>query len=260
MSSDIRKWQEDEKALALERQRMNEALARLGQVEAPVSYETETRGAARRCGRLVFALDLTSSREPGLREARIATAAMFEALQSIGADRLAVKLAYYRGRECKASGWVHDPAALKRAMEKLSCKAGYTQIGKVLRLALAEKDPLSGVVFIGDACEEEPEELYELAAELGEKNIPLYMFHDYGGRDTEGVEGAGQVFEWMAELSHGAYCHFGTRSAAALRELLSTVAAFSAAGIEGVKQVCQVTTAQARQLQNRLLLGPGGGK
>ena len=47
----------------------------------------------------------------------------------------------------------------------------------------------------------------------------------------------GRLFEYMAELSHGAYCPFGTGSAAAMRELLSTVAAFSTAGIEGVKQV-----------------------
>lgn len=207
---------------------------------------------------MLFGVDLTASREDTLREARIATAGMFEALNSLGGGRLAVKLAYYRGRDFKASGWEHDPAALKRAMEKLSCKAGYTQIAKLLRLALAETELLSGVVFIGDACEEKPEELYELAAALGDRNIPLFMFHDYGGRDTDAVEEAGPVFDYMAEASHGAYCPFGTGSAAALRELLSTVAAFSTGGVEAVKQVEPAITAEARELRSRLLLlGPG---
>jgi hypothetical protein len=139
-------------------------------------------------------------------------------------------------------------------MEKLSCKAGYTQIAKVLRLALAEKEPVSGVVLIADVCEENPRELAELAAALGDKNIPLFVFHDYSGRDVQAVETAGPVFEYMANASGGAYCPFGTGSAAAIRELLSSVAAFSAAGIEGVKQVQPATTPEARELQGRLLL------
>ena len=246
------KWNNGDSSLTFERGLMNEALARIGAIQG-----TETQ----RAGRLLFAVDLTSSRESALREARIATAAMFEALKSIGADRLAVKLAYFRGRDCKASGWEHDPAALKRAMEKLSCKAGYTQIAKVLRLALGEKEPLSGVVFIGDACEENPEELIELASALAEKGVPLFIFHDWAGRDTEAVEAAGPVFDQMAEASDGAYCRFGAGSAVAMRELLSAVAAFSAAGIDGVKQVEPATTAEGRQLQERLgrlLLGPCG--
>ncbi len=248
---DLQKWRQEEKALALERERMKEALARLGAIDV-----RETR---RRAGGLIFGIDLTASREETLREARIATAAMFDALKSIAADRLAVRLVYYRGQECRASGWERDPAVLRRAMEKLSCKAGATQIAEVLHLALDEKERLSGVVFIGDVCEDDPDELAGLAAELGKRNIPLFVFHDCSGRDVA-VERAGPVFEHLAELTHGAYCRFGAGSAAALRELLSTVAAFSAGGVEAVKQVHQVTTTEARQLQTRLLLGAGEGK
>ena len=252
----IGKMEQRKNPLTPERRLMNEALARIGQ-----SGVKETRGAARRSGRLVFALDLTASREPGLHEARIATGAMFDALKAIDADSLTVKLVYYRGRECKATNWEHDPGVLRRAMENLSCQAGNTQIARVLRLALAEKEPVSGVVLIADVYEENPRELADLAATLGDRNIPLFVFHDYSGRNVQGVEAAGPVFQYMAELSHGAYCQFGTGSAAALRELLSTVAAFSTAGIEGVKQVQkEVTSPEARELQSRLLLlGPDGG-
>jgi hypothetical protein len=259
MSSDIRKWQEDEKALALERQRMNEALARLGQVEARVSYETETRGGARRCGLLVFILDLTGSRKASLRQARIATAEMFTAVKRIGA--VAVKLIYYRGDdECKASDWQDDPEIISRAMRKLSCETGATQIARALRRVLeGEREPVAGVVFIGDHNEDNPEELVRLAAALGEKGVPVFVFHECADDDERARE-ARPVFMGMAAASNGAYCEFEPDSSAQLGELLSTVAAFSAAGIEGVKQVGLAATPQARELQSRLLLGPGGGK
>ena len=245
----MEKWNNGDTSLTPERRLMNEALARIGRIDV-----IETRGAARRAGRLMFAVDLTSSREATLREARIATAAMFEALKSIEADRLAVKLVYYRGsRECRSSGWEKDAGVLRRAMEKLSCKAGYTQIARVLRLALAEKEPLSGIVFVGDHCEEDGWELDELAAALGEKHIPVFVFHECADDNTLWQQ-AQPIFRGMANASGGAYCPFGAGSAAALRELLSTVAAFSAAGIEGVKQVPQATTPEARALQGRLLL------
>jgi hypothetical protein len=233
---------------------MNAALAKVGPIQnaKPRPF--------RRTGRLIIALDLTSSRETSLRQARIATAAMFEVLQSIGAGGLAVKLVYYRGQECKASGWERDAGVLRRAMEKLSCKAGYTQIGRVLNLALDEKEPVSGVVFVGDSCEEDADELVDLAADLGDKNTPVFVFHDFNGRDIEAARAAAPIFEDIAEASSGAYCPFGVTSAGALREVLASVAVFSAAGAEGVKQIEQATTPEARHLQARLMLGPGKGQ
>jgi len=215
------------------------------------------------CARLIFALDLTASRELGLKAARQATGAMFDTLKSINADRLAVKLVYYRGpEECKATGWEQNPDVLRRAMEKLSCVTGGTQIERVLRVALAETLPLSGVVFIGDFCEEEHDKLIDLARRCGRRKIPLYIFHEqlplYAGISDQ--EEAAALFQQMADVSGGVYCHFTLESACTLRELLSTVAAYSTGGAEAVKQVRQretVTTPEARQLQNRLLLGAG---
>jgi hypothetical protein len=227
---------------------MNAALAKLGMAEGTKPN--------RRGGRIMIALDLTSSRESGLREARIATAAMFEVVQSIGAGALAVKLVFYRGQECKASGWERNAGVLRRAMEKLSCKAGYTQIARVLRLALAEKEPVAALVFVGDSCEEQPEELAELAETLGEKDTPVFLFHDLNGRDVEAARAAAPIFAHIAEASGGAYCPFGTASAGALREALASLAVFSTAGAEGVKQIEAPRTPGARLLQARLMLGP----
>jgi hypothetical protein len=241
---------DDGKALSPERQRMNEALARLGR-----EGMRETR---RRDGRLIVALDLTGSREHSLSEARIATTAMFDAVKSLGA--IAVKLVYYRGLdECRASQWHNDPDILSKSMQWLSCEKGQTQIARVLRLvALGEREPVSGVVFIGDHCEDDAGEVRELAAVLGQRSIPVFVFHECADHDEDSLE-AKPLFKALAAATGGVYCEFKPDSGAVLREMLSSVAAFSAAGVEGVKQTALPHTSEARQLQKRLLLSPSHG-
>jgi len=230
--------------------------AALAEIEA-----REKRNTGRGVGitaRLMFGLDLTESRKATLDDARISIAAMFKALSKINAG-IAVKLAYFRGwdGECRASEWHTDPEVLTGAMERLSCKSGETQIAKILRLALRDEKP-SGVIYVGDTCEEKSAELVGLAAALGQKRTPIFVFHDLAGNDPDAVKRAEPVFRRMAEVSGGAYSAFGEGSAAALRELLSTVAAFSSGGAAAVQRIEPVTTPQAKQLQARLLLGPGG--
>jgi len=235
--------------VALDRQwrLMNEALARLDRANVKQASNS---------GRLIFALDLTGSREHSLYQARIATAAMLDTIKAIGA--VAVKLIYYRGsRECRASPWHDDPGILSHSMRRISCETGETQIARVLRLALAEEEKISGVVFIGDHCEDDPARLRELAQALGQRSIPLFVFHECADHDGRSLE-AKPVFKSMAAASGGVYVEFKPDSGAVLREMLSNIAAFSAAGVEGVKRVAVPKTLPAQQLQGRLLLlGPG---
>ena len=242
MSNVPEKWRNDEKALDVERRLLNEALAKMERAE--LKY--------REAGRLIFGLDLTGSREASLAHARIATAAMFDTIKAIGA--VAVKLVYYRGtNECRASAWHNDPGVVSDAMRRLSCEAGYTQIARLLRVALAEKEKVSGVVLVLDHCEDDADELLDLARTLGERSMPLYVFHecaDYSKRSLK----AKPLFKRMAETSGGVYVEFKPDSGAVLREMLSTVAAFTAGGSEGVRQVGRAVTPEARQLRSSLLL------
>jgi len=244
MGNALDRWSMEEKALDVERRLMNEALAKLGQVESK-----------HRAGRLMFGLDLTGSREATLHRARIATAAMFDTVKAIGA--VAIKMVYFRGNECKASAWHDDAAVVSRAMLGLSCKTGNTQIARILNLALAEKEKVSGVVFVGDHCEDSTDELLALAVKLGKRSIPLFVFHEILDHDSYALQ-ARPVFERMATLSGGQYTEFRPDSGVILRELLTTVAAFAAGGSEAVKQVAAAKTPEARQLQARLLLGAAG--
>ena len=103
-------------------------------------------------GRLLFAMDATMSRQPTWDRAIQRQGEMFAAVERIGT--LDVQLAYFRGfGECRASKWVSDAADLRGLMERIDCRGGQTQIGKVLTHALKEnrKRPISAVAYVGDA-------------------------------------------------------------------------------------------------------------
>src|ERR1700749_724992 len=94
-------------------------------------------------GRLVFALDATMSRQPTWDMACALQADMFREAASLGS--LDIRLVYYRGlHECRASNWISDSATLARLMDKIDCRGGNPQIGKVL--SEARRDAVASAV------------------------------------------------------------------------------------------------------------------
>lgn len=176
-------------------------------------------------GRLIFALDATASREPTWDRACEVQGQMFLEAGRLGG--LEVQLVFYRGfHECKASRWVSDSRALVELMTSVRCKAGQTQIRRVLRHAIAEtkREPVRALVFIGDAMEEELDELAALAGELGILGVRAFLFQE--GDDPR----AQRAFREIARLTGGAWCRFDRNAPNELRELLGAVAAYAAGG------------------------------
>jgi hypothetical protein len=176
-------------------------------------------------GRLIFALDATASREPTWDRACEVQGQMFLEAGRLGG--LEVQLVFYRGfHECKASRWVSDSRALVELMTSVRCKAGQTQIRRVLRHAIAEtkREPVRALVFIGDAMEEELDELAALAGELGILGVRAFLFQE--GDDPR----AERAFREIARLTGGAWCRFDRNAPNELRELLGAVAAYAAGG------------------------------
>ena len=111
-------------------------------------------------GRLIFALDATASRQPTWDKAAELQAGIFPEAAGIG--NLDLQLVYYRGSgECKASRWLSDSEQLARVRSKIECRAGETQIEKILTHARKETALLNlgALVFVGDAMEENPDRL-----------------------------------------------------------------------------------------------------
>jgi hypothetical protein len=178
-------------------------------------------------GRLIFALDATQSRQPTWDMACQLQAEMFQEVSNLD-----VQLVFYRGLgECMPSGWVSSGERLADLMSGIICRAGETQIGKILAHARSEigKNKVEALVFVGDAIEENLDELAAAAAELGRLGLKVFMFQE--GDDPE-VESA---FRQIAQRTHGAYCRFDAGAPRQLAELLRAVAAYAAGGIKALE-------------------------
>ena len=190
-------------------------------VSTPVIRLPNQSPALRR-GRLIFALDATASREATWDLARDLQAKMFREAAPIG--MLNVQLAYYRDTdECRVSKWFSSGEQLAQLMNKIDCRAGATQIARILRHSLREneKGPVQALIFIGDAMEEQLDPLASLAGELGRAGVPIFLFH-------EGRDGAvRKAFRLLALKSGGKYFEFDPnklRAAAQLSGQLNAVA------------------------------------
>jgi hypothetical protein len=205
-----------------------DAIATSADVDAFLANIRQSRSAA--TGRLIFALDATASREPTWDSACRLQAEMFREVGGIGA--LNIQLLYYRGlSECKASRWTSRSDELLRLMERIMCHAGTTQIGKVLAHAKKETQLLkvAALVFVGDALEEEPDDLIPAASELGRLGVPAFMFQEGKNGTVE------EVFRQIASYSHGAYCPFDAGAAKQLGELLKAVALYAVGGVKALE-------------------------
>jgi len=198
-------------------------------------------------GRLLFALDATGSRQAAWDRAARIQADMFLAAQALGG--LQIQLCFYRGYgEFKASPWLADAAPLLRMMTSVSCRAGETQIARVLQHATNEAlaRRVSALVFVGDCCEETIDALAMKAGELGTLGVPAFMFHE--GHDPR----AERAFQEVARLTGGAYCRFDASSPDALRRLLCAVAVYAAGGGPALLRHADGAGAEVRRIAHQI--------
>lgn len=198
-------------------------------------------------GRLIFAMDATMSRQPTWDHALQIQSEMFVETEKIGG--LDVQLVYFRGfNECRASKWASEPSTLAGLMTGVDCRGGNTQIGKILShiRRAASESRISAAVYVGDAMEENIDQLCQTAGEIGLLNVPIFMFQE--GRDgvTE------QAFREIAKLTRGAYFRLDASSARQLRELLAAVAVYAAGGRQALADLSREKGGTARLLLEQL--------
>lgn len=232
---------------------VDQFLARVDQ--HPARSITDTAGSACK-GRLIFALDATASRQPTWDSASRLQAEMFSSTREIG--QLQVKLCFYRGYdELRSSTWYEDADKLIHAMSAVQCRAGQTQIGRLLNHALKlqqnqQQGSIQALVFIGDCIEESLDQLCHLAGQCGLLKLPLFLFQE--GHDPVASDG----FAQMARLSSGAHCRFDLNSPERLKELLSAVAIFATGGAAALLQYDRSGSTAVKQLTRQLTQQPTG--
>jgi hypothetical protein len=177
--------------------------------------------------RVVFAIDATGSRQAAWDTAARLTAKMFDSAASIG--NLDMQLVYYRGvSECVASRWFSDARSLRTVMSGVFCRAGETQIERVLLHAGKEnrRQKVDALVLVSDACEENPAALYAAARQLGA--VPVFALQE---GDSTHVAG---IYREIARLTGGAVAQFDAGAAERLADLLRAVAAFAVGGVKAL--------------------------
>jgi hypothetical protein len=186
-------------------------------------------------GSVVLAIDATASRQPTWDAASHLLGQMFNEVAAIGS--LDVQAVYFRGTgnidaECKASNWLSDPVKLAAYMTGVTCRAGLTQITRVLDHTLRESDKrkIGALVYVGDSCEEPRDHLVPLARRLADLEIPIFIFQERADPQAE------QAFRELAQITKGAFHCFDPGSAKQLGDLLRAVAAFAVGGVAALEQ------------------------
>jgi hypothetical protein len=156
---------------------------------------------------------------------------MFREAAAVGS--LDLHLVFYRGDgECKATSWLSDPARLAQIMSRIDCRAGTTQIEKILTHVRKETTLLhvGALVFIGDAMEESADVLVARARDVGCAKTPAFMFQEGTDPDVQ------RAFQDIARSTGGAYAKFGPGAAKELGELLKAVARYATGGIAALRR------------------------
>jgi hypothetical protein len=198
-------------------------------------------------GRLIFAMDATASREPTWDQACQVQGQMF--LESAALGGLDIQLVYYRGfNECKASRWVDNPSDLVRLMTGVFCLAGKTQFRRVLQHAVKETGSrrVSALVIVGDAFEENLDEIGAIAGQLGMLGVRAFLFQEGYKPEAE------RAFRHIATLTKGAHCRFDSSSPDQLRELLGAVAAYAAGGRRALADLSKRSSPAVKLIASQL--------
>lgn len=217
---------------------LSRAIARFKDVK-----KERTEGIARR-KRLGFLIDATGSRAPTWALAQKIQGEMFASAAGYGL--MALRLVHFGGGIVSDHGWKMDARAIAEIMKRVTCRTGYTEIVPGLRLFLSGDLRPQAVILVGDAFEEDVDQLAGLARELKAADIKVFAF-------IEGEnERAANAFRTLAGITGGTFATFG--AALPLRDLCQGVALLTAGGRKAL------STARNEKVRRLLLTGPAKGK
>jgi hypothetical protein len=137
---------------------------------------------------------------------------------------------------------------LIEAMGAVRCRAGHTQFARVFRHALQQRGSgkIAALVLVGDACEEEADELVGLAGQLALVAVPVFAFHE--GPDQK----AERLFREFARVTRGAYHRFDRQAPQALADALRAVAVYAAGGREQLLRLAEREGGTIRRIASQV--------
>lgn len=197
--------------------------------------------------KLMLFFDATSSRERTWKQAQTVQAEILDAART-ASHSVELKVGFFRGTECRVTGWSSNPGGLAASMAKIRCQAGRTQILRLMRLA--ETETATAVIYVGDVFEECGQTARELAARLP---MPWYVVQDKSGDHHTASE---NIFKEISRLTGGAYLSYGDKNhhpGAVARELTGAIAAITTLTTGGINAVKKLPGKPAQALLEQLV-------
>ncbi len=170
--------------------------------------------------RLVFAVDATASREATWRSAQTITSRMFGVIP----DALDVALAVHGGGEVHTfTGFSAEVGEFAKRAAAVTCQSGTTRLCDIMIQTLGAGG-VRVMSYIGDAFEEDVDEVLDLADRFRLRGIQAVMLADGAEDDTLAV------FQRIAERTGGAVLDFRSGGLDLMGELLAGVASLAIGG------------------------------
>jgi len=184
-----------------------QAAANSTQPPGPVGLMSRSQKAAQRPRGpidIAFVFDATGSRESTWKKAQKIQSEMIQEYAS-GADNVHVGIIVHRGRRVENLGWFNQAGPARDVMARVSCKVGGTNIEGGLESTLEGRGHNSpkAVVIVGDCCEEDRQDILNIANRLKDENVPVHAFHEGSDRNGE------QIYKMIADATGGAFAKFG---------------------------------------------------
>ncbi len=182
-------------------------------------------------GGLAFLIDATGSREHSWQEAIQIQNRMFKEAGQFG--ELVTRLVHFQGANTlevfPPNRWARSAGEMQNHMNTILCMSGSTQIERGLQTCLEFPQRPKVIAAIGDACEEDIENIRKSARALKKAGIPVFSFFE--GNDETGHK----AYQTLAKESGGIFAKFGSKLD--LSSLVTTAAAYSTGGLEAVQRL-----------------------
>lgn len=176
-----------------------------------------------RVPKLIFAMDATASRETSW---AMAMQLQSEMVAMAGTEGLAVAIGYFNNEFCDVtSNYFTDARSAASYMRSIRMSSCYTKIVPLLREFEGHARNPNGArvaIFVGDMFEEEPVAAMAQAAKLKTLGFRVFMLLE-GGNAV-----AGQNFRSISEATGGVFARFDAGAKPQLRELMQSIAAYTA--------------------------------
>jgi len=182
-----------------------------------------------RVPKLIFAMDATASRETSW---AMAMQLQSEMVAMAGTEGLAIAIGYFNNEVCDVtSNYFTDARSAASYMRSIRMSSCYTKIVPLLREFEGHARNPNGArvaIFVGDSFEDNLAAVLVEAAKLKALGFRVFTLLEVGGSGGYVASGTEAAFRKLAEATGGVFARFDAGAKPQLRELMQSIAAYTA--------------------------------